>query len=252
LYAEAARGFRYGGVNNSVPVNFCARQLAELGLSRAPATFGPDHLWSFSLGEKGTFADGRVVVNVNGFYVKWDDVQTTKLMTCGYNFTQNSGKVESQGVELESKVLVTRDFTVGLSGSFTDATTAEPNANLKAAKGDRVPFFPRTIVTLNGEYEVFLPEAKLAFSADYTYRSNQFTDFSPLVFSYVEIPSSVQVNASVAYTRDNWSVSLFGTNLTNNKLINSVNVNTYGAIQPGNIEYWGRPRTIGVHAHLGF
>ena len=252
VYAEAARGFRYGGVNNAVPVNFCQRQLAEVGLARSPATFGPDHLWSFTLGEKGTFADGRVVMNVNGFYIKWDEVQTTKLLTCGYNFTQNSGKIKSQGVEVESKMLVTQDFTVGLSGSLTDATTAEANSNLKAAKGDRVPFFPRTIVTVNGQYDVFMPQAKLAFSADYTYRSNQFTDFSPLVFSYAEIPSSVQLNASIEYTRDNWSVSLFGTNLTDNKLINSIAVNTYGAVQPGNIEYWGRPRTIGLHGHLGF
>ena len=51
---------------------------------------------------------------------------------------------------------------------------------------------------------------------------------------------------------DQWSVSVFGTNLTNNHLVSIVDVNTNGPYQPGNLEYWGRPRTIGVHAHVKF
>jgi hypothetical protein len=48
-----------------------------------------------------------------------------------------------------------------------------------------------------------------------------------------------------------WSVSLYGTNLTDDRLISGVD-NFYPQAQPGNVEYWGRPRTIGVHVHAGF
>jgi hypothetical protein len=51
---------------------------------------------------------------------------------------------------------------------------------------------------------------------------------------------------------DRWSVTLYGTNLTSNRLISLIDVNTNGVFQPGNVEYWGRPRTIGVHAHVKF
>src|SRR5262249_50642203 len=42
VYGEAARGFRYGGVNQPLPLTLCAADLAAIGLSNGPATFGPD------------------------------------------------------------------------------------------------------------------------------------------------------------------------------------------------------------------
>jgi len=252
IFGEAARGFRYGGVNEPAPVTFCADALAALGLKESPQSFGPDHLWSYTLGEKGTFADGRLVMNIDGFYVKWDDVQTIHNLPCGYNFTQNAGKIKSQGVELEAKVRASSALTLGLSGSFTDAAANGPIPNLGAVDGDRAPFFPRTIVTASGEYNVPLPRGKIQISTDYTYRSDAFTDFSPQSFFYARIPSSVLLNASLGYVTDRWSVTLYGTNLTSNRLISLIDVNTNGVFQPGNVEYWGRPRTIGVHAHVKF
>jgi iron complex outermembrane recepter protein len=252
VYGEAARGFRYGGVNEPAPVTFCATQLAAIGLKESPEAFGPDHLWSYTLGEKGTFADGRLVMNVDGFYIDWDDVQTIHNLSCGYNFTENAGKVKSRGIEWDSQVRATSALTLGLSGSFTDATANGPIPNLGAADGDRAPFFPRTIITVTGEYSIPLPEGKLVLSADYTYRSNEFTDFSPSAFDYLEIPSSVLLNGSLGYITDRWSVSLYGTNLTNNHLVSLNDVNDFAPYQPSNLEYWGRPRTIGLHAHVKF
>jgi iron complex outermembrane receptor protein len=252
VFGEAARGFRYGGVNEPAPVTFCADALAALGLKQSPESFGPDHLWSYTLGEKGAFADGRLVMNIDGFYVKWDNVQTIHPLPCGYNFTQNAGKIKSQGVELEAKVRASSALTLGLSGSFTDATANGPIPNLGAVDGDRAPFFPRTIVTASGEYDVPLPQGKIQISTDYTYRSDAFTDFSPQSFFYARVPSSVLLNASLGYVTDRWSLTLYGTNLTSNHLVSLIDVNTDGIYQPGNAQYWGRPRTIGVHAHVKF
>jgi len=252
VYGEAARGFRYGGVNEPAPVVFCAADLGALGLKASPESFGPDHLWSYTLGEKGTFADGRLVMNVDGFYIDWDDVQTIHNLLCGYNFTENAGKIKSQGVELESKLRATSALTLGLSGSFTDARAAGPIPNLSAADGDRAPWFPRTIVSVTGDYEVPLPAGKIHLSADYTYRSDEFTDFSPAVYDYARIPPSVLLDASVGYETDRWSLAVFGTNLTDNHLVSIIDVNTNGVYQPGNLQYWGRPRTIGLHAHVKF
>ncbi|HTB28810.1 MAG TPA: TonB-dependent receptor [Steroidobacteraceae bacterium] len=252
VYGEAARGFRYGGVNEPAPVVFCASDLEALGLKESPPSFGPDHLWSYTLGEKGTFNEGRWTMNVDGFYIDWDDVQTQHLLTCGYSFAQNAGKITSQGLEWESKVRATSALTLGLSGSYTDATANGPIANLGAAGGDRAPFFPRNIVTASADYDVPLPQGKIEISTDYTYRSRAFTDFSPTAFDYTVIPSSVLLNGSIGYMADQWSLSVFGTNLTNNHLVSIVDVNTNGPYQPGNLAYWGRPRTIGVHAHVKF
>jgi outer membrane receptor protein involved in Fe transport len=252
VYGEAARGFRYGGVNEPAPVVFCAADLEAIGLKESPQSFGPDHLWSYTLGEKGTFGNGRWKMNVDGFYIDWDNVQTLHQLACGYNFAQNAGKITSQGIEWESEVRATSALTLGISGSYTDATADGPIPNLGATNGNRAPFFPRNIVTVNGTYDFPLPAGKIEVSADYTYRSRQFTDFSPTAFDYTVIPSSVLLNGSIGYVTDRWSASVYGTNLTDNHLVSLVGVNTAGIYQPGNLQYWGRPRTIGLHAHVKF
>jgi outer membrane receptor protein involved in Fe transport len=252
VYGEAARGFRYGGVNEPAPVVFCATDLQALGLKESPQAFGPDHLWSYTLGEKGTFMEGRWTMNVDAFYIDWSEVQTLHSLSCGYNFAQNAGKVKSQGIEWESKLRATSALTLGLSGSYTDAKANGTIPNLGAADGDRTPYFPRNIVSATGAYDVPLPQGKIELSADWTYRSREFTDFSPIAFDYTVIPSSVLLNGSIGYLTDRWSLSLFGTNLTNNHLVSIAEVNTNGVYQPGNLEFWGRPRTIGLHAHVKF
>lgn len=141
---------------------------------------------------------------------------------------------------------------LGLSGSFTDAVAKGAIPNLGAADGDRAPYFPNTIVTDSGEYSVPLPQAKRVFSADYTYRSSEYTDFSPLKFDYLKIPSSALLNSLIGYVTNQWSLTVFGTDLTNNHLVSLNGVNTNGFYQPGNTEYWGRPRTIGLHEHVNF
>ncbi len=253
LYSQAARGFRYGGVNIPAPAPFCGADLAAAGYKESPPTFGPDHLWNFEVGEKGQFFDNRFRLNVTGFHIDWDDVQTTHPLACGYPFVQNSGKVVSQGLELESKLKVGTALTLSLDGSYTHAVTDGPIPNLDAVDGSRVPFFPKTIVTAGAEYSTPVGDADLRWSADWTYRSNAFTDFNPSSIFYREIPSSTLLNASITYARSRYEVALYGTNLTNNLLIS-----TYGFLksefsyQPGDQVYIGRPRTIGVRLHVGF
>jgi iron complex outermembrane receptor protein len=253
LYTQAARGFRYGGVNLPVPLQFCASSLEQAGLTNAPPTFGPDHLWDYEIGEKGTFVDHKLLVNVTGFYIDWDDVQTTHPLSCGYPFVQNAGKVTSKGVELETKARATDALTLSLSGSFTDAEADGELVNLGAPSGSRVPYFPREIITAGMEYEMPLTSAaKLRWAADYTYRSNAYTQFNEASPLSNEIPSSVMLNASITYAVNQWEVALYGTNLTNNLLISTITPNTNAPYEPGPITYIGRPRTIGVRVHMGF
>ena len=107
-------------------------------------------------------------------------------------------------------------------------------------------------MSLNSQYDIRVAGGKIVLSSDYTYRSRASTDFSAAAFDYLIIPSSTLLNGSIAYETGRWSVSIFGTNLTNNHLVSLRNVNNAGAFQPGILEYWGRPRTLGVHAHLSF
>lgn len=251
VFAEAARGFRYGGVNQAVPLSFCADALASQGLANAPVTFGPDKLWSYSLGEKSTLAGGRATLNASAFFIDWRDIQTNDQLTCGYYFTQNAGKVTSKGGELETSFRVTDGLTLSANASYTDASAAQAIPNLSAQKGDEVPYFPKYIASGSAQYRIPLgAQQSLTSQLSLEYRSSSFDNFSPL--TRLELPSSTVLNGAMTYARNNWEVGLFGHNLTNEHVVTSSVINTFGEFQPGNVRYFARPRTVGVRLRVGF
>ena len=251
FYGEAARGFRYGGVNQPVPASFCGGALAGQGLTGAPLTFGPDKLWSYSVGEKSSLANGRATLNLAAFYVDWKGLQTNDLLSCGYYFTQNAGRVTSKGLEVEAAGKVTERLTLTANGSYTDASAAEPVPNLGAVKGDPVPYFPKYIASASAQYKVPLANAQsLSFQLNGQYRSSSVSNFSPL--SRVDMPSSTVLNAAFTYARERWEVGLFGHNLTNEHVMTSAAINTFGPLQPGDVRYYARPRTVGLRVRVGF
>ena len=253
FFAQAARGFRYGGVNLPVPLSFCAADLAAAHLTNAPPTFGPDHLWDYDIGEKGTFWNGRIVANVTAFYIDWGDVQTTFPLACGYPFVENQGKVKSRGFELENRAKVTDSLTLNLNSSFTDAEANGPLLNLNAPSGSKVPFFPRWIVTTGPDYVMPMGEGSLRLSADYTFRSATYNEFNLQDPTTRPIPSSTMVNASLTYSIRKYEFALYGTNLTDNLLVSQVGAgNRLEPYQPGDMRFIGRPRTYGVRFHVGF
>jgi outer membrane receptor protein involved in Fe transport len=165
---------------------------------------------------------------------------------------ENQGAVRSEGLELESQARVTDDLTLTLSGSYTNAFADGAIPNAPAASGDRVPFFPRTIISAGADYVTHLPVGRIKWSVDYTYRSNAFTEFSPDNPLQREIPASVNLNGSINYLLRQWEFAVYGTNLTNNLLVSEVQPNLYPGLQPGDEFFVGRPRTIGVHVRRSF
>ena len=64
LYVQAARGFRYGGINGAVPEAVCAEELADVDRQGGDVRFfDPDKLWSYEIGNKGTLGFGGAWVN---------------------------------------------------------------------------------------------------------------------------------------------------------------------------------------------
>ncbi|WP_313801827.1 TonB-dependent receptor domain-containing protein [Sphingobium sp.] len=250
VYVEAARGFRYGGVNQPVATTICAADLAAAGRTEAPLTFGPDNLWSYTVGSKNEFLDRRVSVNVAGFYVDWKDVQSTRNLACRYRYTENAGKVRSMGLELESRFRLTDAFTLSVNGSVVKAEANGPLGNIGALDGNRVPFFPKYTLAVSGEYVVAVADGDLAISADFQARGNSYTEFNPANPRRREIPASQIVNAAINYTKNDWELGLFVQNLTSDKAVSLVTVQA--ATQPGDRYYVGRPRTIGVRLKRSF
>jgi len=111
LYFYAARGVKSGGINGS----------------SAPEdqffTFDPETNWTYELGAKSTFMDGRGVINAAVYFIDWSDLQTNAPadLQAGPVIFNGIGAT-SKGFELDATYDVTDNFTVRLATTYIDAT----------------------------------------------------------------------------------------------------------------------------------
>jgi outer membrane receptor protein involved in Fe transport len=252
LYAEIAEGFRYGGVNQPVPVIYCGADLAAEGLTAAPASFGPDKLWSYTIGEKSKLADDRVTLNVAGFWINWKNTQTTVPLDCSYVYTQNIGSVTSKGVELETAAKLSRYATVSFNGSYNHSSAASDITNLHAPAGTTSPYAPRFIGSVTGSYHIPVAGNSLEFNANYSYKSSFNNSFNQSASSYRQIPSTKTLNGAVAYAVGRFEISVFGNNLANARNIEHIGAVPAASLAPGDDVAYDRPRTIGLRLRASF
>ncbi len=273
VYGEVAKGFRYGGGNQPVPVGNtgvagqCTQNLAGYGYSAAPLTFGPDKLWNYTVGEKARFADGRVTLNASAYYIDWRDVQTRLRLDCSYFFTDNKGRVTSKGVELETTVKATPAITLSASASYNDSHAKGDIPTVGAFDGDATPYYPQWTATAAVFYDRKLGAGDLHFQATYQYQSQQQTTFNSQATklvngvltpngpnaNYAVLPETHNVSASLAYDIGRFELGIFGNNLVNGVGITNIARATYYQVyQAGDRVAYARPRTVGVRARMRF
>jgi outer membrane receptor protein involved in Fe transport len=281
VYAEAAKGFRYGGANQPViqqaipnppPSSLtlaqqCTEQLASYGYTTAPLTFGPDHLWSYSVGEKARLAGGRMTFNADAYYVDWQDVQSRLLLNCSYFFTDNKGKIRAEGLELESTVRLTPEITISANGAFNDSQANGNIPTVGAFNGDYAPYSPKWTASIAAFYDRPLGQGTMHLQASYQYRSKMQTTFNPLSTTiasgqlvatgpnpgFAFIPPANNVSASLNYDIGRYEIGIFGNNLTDGTKITDVGRATYYTLyQAGDRVTYARPRTVGARIRVKF
>lgn len=142
VYARVSSGFRPGGPNFVLPPPF----------SQVPPSFKPDTLWNYELGEKSTLLDDTATIDFDIYDIEWNGIQATDNVG-GINQLVNAGDARVEGAEASFGYRVLPDFTVGGSGSFTDAFLTTPSPVLGVlTKGAQLPLAPRWNFALNGTY----------------------------------------------------------------------------------------------------
>jgi outer membrane receptor protein involved in Fe transport len=275
VYGEAAKGFRYGGANQPVPIGTsgvagkCATNLAAYGLTAAPLTFGPDSLWDYTVGEKSKLLDGRMTLNADAYYINWTNVQTRLLLNCSYFFTNGAGNINSKGFEAESTLKITPALTVSGSVAINDSHAAGNIPTVGAFNGDASPYSPKVIASAALYYDKPVAQGVVHLQASYQYRSSENTTFDASATSYnastgvlsrtglsqtyATIPDSHNFNASLSYAFGKYEVGVYGTNLSDGLKITNIAKPTYYAnYVAGVAETVARPRTVGVRVKASF
>lgn len=272
VYGTVAKGYRSGGANSgraSAPT--CLTSLAELGLSAAPDSFESDSLWSYELGSKDTFFDGRVAVQSSVYYIDWTNLQSTiSLPSCGQNYTGNRGKAVVKGAELQFEAVPLDGARVGANVGYADAYAPE------SLYGASVNGVPPLLVGAGDKLGVVLPwtasaYAEYAWSADALWsgaRSFARLDYrwqdsvpaaNPRVTSFNQYQNAFRDEAygtlSVRFgiTRDGLQISAFMDNVTNeDPRLSFSNLSQRAATYPLAYQVAIRPRTGGLALSYGF
>jgi iron complex outermembrane recepter protein len=249
LFANAAEGFRVGGANG-FDRQTCAADLAALGLTVEEATgYESDSLWSYEVGVKSALLQNRLIANVSAFHIDWNHVQQSIGLDCAFSITQNIGKAESDGFEVELQASLTSDLSVGAGVGYTDAKITDGGHLNLIPVGQAIQQVPDWTFTAAADYEVAIGGLPLRFHADYSHIGESV---SRLNADARPRAAYELVNARLGVEFGSVVTTLFVDNVFN-EIGNLADVPPLGAEIPGRPRIAAsRPRTAGLDLRVRF
>ena len=226
VYTSVAKGVKSGGFNPG---------------SVTMPVYDDETNWTYELGTKYTFLDGRARVNAAVYYIDWDDQQVTAIDPDNSQLpiTTNVAETEIKGGELEFFYTPLDWLQLNLGAAYTDAeykkgtsTSIEfltdcenltipcdlfiPGSNMFVTSGDlsgqNVIGTPEK--TFNGGAQVTWPifAGRWDFTGrvDYSWQDKIYIDEANSGY----IPSRETVNLRLGIRNDDWSFDGFCNNLT--------------------------------------
>jgi len=187
LYAQAARGFRLGGINDPINLLLCS-PTDKLVFGNNP-NWKDEKTWDYELGAKTQWLDKRVTFNLDVFYSDIKDLQaTTTAGTCSSRVVFNVPTARSAGVEMELFARPNINWDFGVTASYIDAKlTSSVTSTLPTGEtvvvgglqdGNRLPTAPKTQAAAYLGYTLPLASQR-DFFANFTvqYVGSSFSQF---------------------------------------------------------------------------
>lgn len=247
VYGFVATGHKMGGLN---PPN----------LYRPPRSFGPEDLVDYELGWKSTFLGGRLRTQLGAYYTVYQDFQVNigdpeypqiaSIMNVGGDTVLMGLEGSAQArfgpwamdvaASLSSSELgdfFAADPRVGRTG-LCDAETGPTSPNCFNLAGNSQSYAPEFTFNIGVERTFDLGGgATLTPRVDYAHIGEAWTS----IFANEALGDRLEarniVNALLTYARDDWRLSAFSTNLTDQTYIAAINAG---------LRYAGPPRQYGL------
>ena len=236
LYATATRGYKAGGFNtqifsdilqNKMKNGLMGDAMSQMGRPSAPAepspydeasvtTYDPEYSWNYEVGGHLRFAEGRLNVDFAAFWIECRDQQLTVFpegLTTG-RMMSNAGESRSLGAELSVNWTPNDKFSVSGNYGYTNAKFEEFNDGVTDYSGNYLPYAPQHTASAMASYRIPLNCAVLD---DITLNASwqgagkiYWNEANTLKQNFYSL-----LNASVELRKGDYSLSLWGRNLTN-------------------------------------
>ncbi|MBR4995916.1 MAG: TonB-dependent receptor [Alistipes sp.] len=267
LYVTATRGYKAGGFNTQIFSDILQNKFKSALMSDAMTavgrpssssepspydeasvtTYKPEYSWNYEVGGHLMLAQNKLGIDFAAFWIECRDQQLTVFpdgLTTG-RMMSNAGKSRSQGVELSAswnvfKLLNLSHLNLMASYGYTNAKFVEFNDGIVDYKGNHLPYAPQHTASLGAAYnwwiggrvldEVVLNASWQGVGDIYWNEANTLKqDFYS------------QLNASVELRKGDFSLSLWGRNLTNTEFYTF-----YFKSMTNNFYNYGKPCRLGV------
>jgi iron complex outermembrane recepter protein len=196
----------------------------------------PETVDAFEGGLKNTFLDGDLIVNLAGYYAKYENYQANSPdFVNGVRTTRliNAGSVSTAGFELDFVARPSRSFSVTGGLAYNKAKVVNfllpPGADASAliASGTPLANAPEWKMAVGAQYEWETGGfANVEFSTNLSMQSDQIYELSPS--AAVRLGSTVDgyftLDATVALVDpdDKWRVAFYVRNLTDESFASSI------------------------------
>jgi iron complex outermembrane receptor protein len=218
----------------------------------------PEFVWDYELGVKGHAFDHHLDFTLGGFYYDYKNLQVEILQGVS-GVLINVPSSEFYGLEGSVRALLPADLelTTAISalhtrlGTFYSADPNLPGNPLVDLVGNRAPNAPafQASLTLSRKMDFGRSGSGVA-TVNYSWQDSAYLDiFNVKDNSYR--PSYSLLNASYLYNLPgpNWSILLWGKNLTNKIVVDTATVSSQYNFQLAN---WSNPRTYGATLKFSF
>jgi iron complex outermembrane receptor protein len=246
LYASVSRGFKSGGFNAA----FLSFDPAESAIQAQP--YDSEFTTAYELGYKAELADGRLRLNAALFYNDFEDLQVFTFTNTGslpVSVLDNASAADVMGLELDAIWYPTDSLLVNVSAAFMDSELKDFEAGGgEDLSGNSIAYTPETSITALVRYDQSLGDMGSAFvQGTAAYKSSFF--FTPDNSSLLEQEAYTLVSARIGYAprSEQWSLSLFGNNLTDEEYVTfAVDLADFGLVS----QFVGVPRTYGIELRI--
>lgn len=248
VYATVSKGYKAGGFNTQMFSDVLQQRL--MGIMGIGAQYDvddiigykPEYSWNYEVGTHLQNDAHTVSGDVSVFYIDCRDQQLTMFpdgTTTGRIMT-NAGKTRSFGAEVSATFSPVDFLTLNATYGYTNARFVRFFNGINDYKGKYLPYYPQNTIFLQSLFTI---------NVNNTQRSKILLDLNmrgagPIYWNEANTLRQdfySQFGASVAYERPEWSISLWGKNIT------STRFHTFYFLSMGN-EFLqrGKPRQVGV------
>jgi outer membrane receptor protein involved in Fe transport len=240
-FASITRGYKGGGINVDARIN----------PPDDPLTYSTENLWNYEVGLRGNWFNHRLTGEFTVFYLERQHTQVRDSAGFGGNYrfyTANGADANVHGAEASATWALTKEWSLQASvsqmGSSLERFTLANGNEAGGRELANAPHYGYTVATRYHSPTGFFAGAELVGRARQYDSNNQ---------NEARRPFHV-VNASLGYSWEAWTVTVWGRNLFDERY--EKRVFFFGNEDPDYIEtrYEDRadPRQIGVTANYRF